>query len=202
MNITNVYFKAVEENDSNYFLNKGAELYNQGKYNEAIEYYEIAAIMNNAQAINNLGYCYLYGRGISKDEKKAILYFEIAAKQNNIDALYKIGTFYLSGTVVEKDNNLALYFLNRATDEILEQKREIIEFPSLCYTLANEYMKDIDNYSLIEIYDLLINAKDGYEYEIEENGATYYQKNYDEVLKMLENPKFEEFKDEDDEYDE
>ncbi len=192
MNISNVEFKATEQNDSFYFLNKGAKLYNKGEYLEAIEYYEIAAAMGNSHAISNLGYCYLYGRGISKDEKKAVLYFNIAANKNDVDALYKLGTLYLSGTVVNKDKEIALYLLKKA----VAQAEDLSDFPSLCYTLANEYIKDIRNNNPEEIYSLLEEAKYGYEYEIEENGATYYQKNYNEVLKMLENPLFDEFENE------
>ena len=125
MNISDIDFKAIELNDSNLFLNKGVNLYNEGKYNEAMEYYEIAAAMNNSHAISNLGYCYLYGRGITKDEKKALLYFNIAARQNDIDALYKLGTLYLSGTIVEKDNNLALYYLEKAKYNAIKEYENI-----------------------------------------------------------------------------
>lgn len=195
MNISDIDFKAIELNDSNLFLNKGANLYNEGKYNEAMEYYEIAAAMNNSHAISNLGYCYLYGRGIPKDEKKALLYFNIAARKNDIDALYKLGTLYLSGTIVEKDNDLALYYLEKAKYNAIKEYGDLVNYPSLCYTLAREYMKNIEKYRYEEIYELLEDARYGFEYEIEERGATYYKNNYMEVLKMLKNPMFDEFRD-------
>lgn len=194
MNISNVDFKAIEQNDSNYFLNKGANLYNKGEYLGAIEYYEIAASMGNSHAISNLGYCYLYGRGIPKDEKKAVLYFNLAANKNDIDALYKLGTFYLSGIVVKKDTEIALYFLERAKAQV----HNLSDFPSLCYTLACEYIKDTNQYEPYKIFDLLEEAKYGYEYEINEHGATYYQKNYEAVLKILEDSMFDEFRDQED----
>ena len=175
-------------------IKKGADLYNGENYTEAIEYYQIAAAMKNSIAVSNLGYCYLYGRGIPKDEEKAVLYFTIAARQNNIDALYKLGTFYLSGKVVKENHDLALYYLEKARSEVLEQGHDLSDYPSLCYTLASEYMKDIRNYDYREIFDLLDDAKYGFEYEIEENGATYYQKNYEEVLKMIENHLFDDLR--------
>lgn len=190
MNIKKVEIKAIEQNDSNYFLHKGAILYNKGEYLKAIEYYEIASAMGNSHAISNLGYCYLYGRGIQKDEQKALLYFSIAASKNDVDALYKLGTFYLSGICVDKDNEVALYLLNKAAD----YAHNLLEYPSLCYTLATEYLKDIENNSVDNIYYLLETAKSGYEYEIEVNGASYYEKYYKEVLKTMENPIFDEIK--------
>lgn len=197
MKISNVDLKAIEQNDSNYFLNIGANLYNKGMYKEAMEYYNIAASMNNSHAISNLGYCYLYGRGVEKQEKKALIYFEIAARQNDIDALYKLGTFYLSGIIVEKDRKIAMYFLEKAKKEaIIQNDGELINYPSLCFTLAKECMKE-NNYDIDEVYDLLDNAKYGYEFEIEINGAEYYRKNYEEVNKILDNEIFDEYKEAD-----
>ena len=191
MDILNVDYIAIDRNDSNHFLSLGAELYNKGKYLEAIEYYELAAAMGNSHAISNLGYCYLYGRGIPKDEKKALLYFNIAANKNDIDALYKIGTFYLSGKYVTKDKDIAMYFLNKAFEEAIENYGDLTQFPSLCLTLAKEYMEDDEKDPLL-IYKLLTDAKVGYEYEIGENGASYYTESYNKVLEMLDNPMFEE----------
>lgn len=196
MNISKIDFNAIGQNDSDYFLNKGAELYNANKYNEAIEYYQISAAMKNHSAISNLGYCYLYGRGVDKDETKAVLYFTIAARQNDVDALYKLGTLYLSGKIVEKDSNVALYFLEKARNEAIIQDGDLDRYPSLCYTLANEYMKNLEEHDCTEIFDLLNTAKYGYEFEIEENEATYYQKYYEEVIKLIEDPMFDDIRDE------
>lgn len=194
MEIKNVDYIAIDRNDSNHFLDIGADLYNDEKYIEAIEYYELAAAMGNSHAISNLGYCYLYGRGIPKDEKKALLYFNIAANKNDIDALYKIGTFYLSGNYVTKDEEIAMYFLHKAFEEALKKNGNLIEYPSLCLTLATEYMKDLENNDILLIYKLLHDAEVGYSYEIEERGASYYQKNYEKVQELLKDPIFDDFK--------
>jgi len=188
MDITSVELMAAERSDANYFLNKGADLYNDGKYKKAMEYYEVAAGMGHPQAVSNLGYCYLYGRGVSKDEKKAFLYFSIAASRENIDGLYKMATFYLRWECRRKRMRKSqMYLLEKA----VEYAEDLDEYPSLALTLSKEYMKR-DEVDTFHIFVLLSAAKFGYEREIEENGAIYYQKYLDEVDEILEEPQYQE----------
>lgn len=49
----------------------GFILAQQELYDMAFEWYEKAAKQNYEEAIANLGYCYLYGRGVQKDKEKA-----------------------------------------------------------------------------------------------------------------------------------
>ncbi|MEM0513664.1 hypothetical protein VPJ60_09160, partial [Limosilactobacillus fermentum] len=53
---------AIEKDNADHLLDKGAYYYGEGQYAEAVEYYRLAAAMGSTQAIANLGYCYLYGR--------------------------------------------------------------------------------------------------------------------------------------------
>lgn len=62
---------AIENNDSNKILTAGADYYRDEDYENAFKYYNLAASMGNKQAMSNLGYCYLYGRSIEKDEEMA-----------------------------------------------------------------------------------------------------------------------------------
>ena len=192
MEITKAEKEAIKQNDSYYLLSKGVSLYNKGAYKEAMEYYEIAAAMGDAQAISNLGYCYFYGRDIQKDEEKGLLFFQIAANQNNVDALYKIGSLYLSGTLVEKDEEMALYYLEKAISKV--ENKSVEDYPSLDLALAKVYLKDTKKHEPAIIYHLLLWARNGYNYEIENNNATYYQKNYEEVLHLLSDPIFDEYR--------
>ena len=68
--LTNADIVAISEENDVHFNNIGAEYYRKGEYENALEYYRISASMGNDQAISNLGYCYLYGRSIEKNEKE------------------------------------------------------------------------------------------------------------------------------------
>lgn len=68
----------------------------------------------NAAAQNLLGYCYLEGDGVKKDEKKAFYWLNKAAEQNNLKALNSIGSCYENGNGVEKDEFQAYSFYKKA----------------------------------------------------------------------------------------
>ena len=93
-NLTKADLNAITLDDSNYINNKGANFYNNGQYDKAVEYYRIAAAMGNINAIANLGYCYLYGRSINVNVSEAIAFFTIASSKGDIDAAYKLGDIY------------------------------------------------------------------------------------------------------------
>lgn len=66
-------------------------------YTKAAYWWNEAAKLGNSGAMANLGWAYLYGRGVNKDEKKALYYFQIAANLDNPFALYRLGCLYESG---------------------------------------------------------------------------------------------------------
>ena len=61
------------------YYENGMRCYNAGDYAEAVKWYRKAAEQNNARAQKNLGYCYEYGQGVSKDLSKAIEMYKKAA---------------------------------------------------------------------------------------------------------------------------
>ena len=64
--LSNTEYLAIYKKDSNYINTKGANLYKEDTYDLFVEYYRLAATLGNAQAISNLGYCYLYSRSIEQ----------------------------------------------------------------------------------------------------------------------------------------
>lgn len=77
--LTKADFIAIENGDGVYLNGKGANFYRQEKYEEAIEYYRLAAAMGNVDSISNLGYCYMYARSVPGNISLALAYFEAAA---------------------------------------------------------------------------------------------------------------------------
>ena len=58
--LTNADLNALKSGDSNYLNSKGAKLYREENYKEAVEYYRIAAALGNIDAVSNLGYCSIW----------------------------------------------------------------------------------------------------------------------------------------------
>jgi len=193
---------ALDKNDSNHFLNKGANLYTKEQYEDAVEYYHLAATMGNNRAASNLGYCYLYGRHCEKNPSLAIAYFKLADERSDDDqveeASYKLGDIYEKGEFVEKDDELAYYYYDRAIRKINRWDDEAYESnPSLCYAVARAIMPEgIGPTDIKEAYRLLKFARTGYENNIE-NGFKPHEEYLERVKALLENPIFAEYIEED-----
>ena len=205
MKMTKTEYLAIENKDSNYINNKGANLYKEETYDLSVEYYRLAAAMGNDQAISNLGYCYLYGRSIEQNTDLAIAYFKIAALSKNLDAIYKLGDIYGSDKWGVKDIELSIYYYRFAADIILEgdwskyslrYHTKLCEYPSLSFALGRELSKNGSMSTDVYLSCLfLLIAKMGYEEAIR-NGDAFYQSVYENVLKLLEDEQYVEIKDE------
>ena len=183
---------AILKLDEDFLLNKGAALYAEEKYNQAIEYYRLAASMGSAQANSNLGYCYMYARSIPKDMELALAYFKIAASQNCVDALYKLGNIYKHGAEnVEPDLEMAMLYYTNALEEIGTQNLDALRYPSLLFSVAKEHMPGGSLYcDLAGAYTLLMLAQQGFETEIAE-GIHFHHASLDECTALLEDDIFE-----------
>lgn len=194
-NLTKADLNAITLDDSNYINNKGANFYNNGQYDKAVEYYRIAAAMGNINAIANLGYCYLYGRSIDVNISEAIAFFTIASSKGDIDAAYKLGDIYSRDKWGVMDKELSLYYYRMAASYIISDEwegryeiiwhRDLQRYPSLCYALARELAPGGQMITNIESsYQFLKHAEIGYKNEVE-NGVNYYNWLYERVLDML-----------------
>jgi len=71
--------KRVEAGDPVALCRQGIELYNEGDYNSAVEYYAKAAELGDAMAHFKLAAMHQLGRGVEEDEGKGMYHFEEAA---------------------------------------------------------------------------------------------------------------------------
>jgi hypothetical protein len=85
----------------------GLELESEKKFSEAVTWYRKAAAQNEANAMRNLGVCYLDGKGITKQPAEAANWFRKAADLGNQDAPDDLGDLYLDGIGVTKDEAAA-----------------------------------------------------------------------------------------------
>ena len=115
----------IEKNDSDAMLSLGA-LYYTGfpgvtqDFSKAMYYYEKAVEESgkkNAWAMNNLGYCYYYGRTGTVDYEKAYDCFAYAAMTGNVNSMYKLGDMYYYGNHVDKDVDAAFYWYSLAKQQ-------------------------------------------------------------------------------------
>jgi len=208
--LTKTDVNAIKHNDSNYINQKGADLYLKEEYEKASEYYRIASAMGNMVATSNLGYCYLYGRGMEPNLSLALAYFEIAAANGNIDACYKLGDIYGSDKWGIEDKEMSIYFYRIAASLLIDDEweedfiicltNELRKYPSLAFALGRELMPSgMLPTNLEQAYQFLIQAYFGYENELR-NGNKIYEDCFNNVINYLENPIFEPIKEKYDEF--
>lgn len=68
----------------------------------------------NAEAMNNLGYCFRFGHGVRKSERRAFRCFRAAARRGCAGAQYNLGLCYATGHGVQRDEQQALLLFERA----------------------------------------------------------------------------------------
>ena len=95
-------------------FNLGTYYFDVLDYHKAQEYYEKAAELNHAGAINNIGMFYLKGYGVPPNYEKAVEYFEKASKLGNLDATANLGSMYVDGKGVEKNFEIGYQYIEYA----------------------------------------------------------------------------------------
>ncbi len=80
----------------------------------AQEYFEKSIPLNDPIASNNLGYMYMYGRGVDKDYAKAISLFEAAAEAGLPEGAFNLGMAYYKGNGVKRNYTTAFGYFERA----------------------------------------------------------------------------------------
>lgn len=78
-----------------------------------------AAASNDPVAQNCLGFMYMSGCEVAKDEKEAVKWYRKAAAQNYAPAQDRLGDMYQYGIGVEKDEKEAVSWYRRAVDQNL-----------------------------------------------------------------------------------
>lgn len=192
---------AIDRKDDIYINAKGAKLYGNQYYANAVEYYRLGAAMGNVNSISNLGYCYLYGRYISQNTTLAIVYFKIAMEKGSPDAAYKLGDIYSRDKWGMKDKELSIYYYSLSAKYIIGSDWQSMEtlyyadalqnFPSLCFALARELAEGGAMITDIRMsYQFLLHAKIGYESELA-HGFDMYFKAYKDVIKLMEDSQYD-----------
>lgn len=99
---------------------------------------------------NNLGQCYLEGKGTPKDPKKGMEHLEIAAKYGLADAMYNCGLHYNNGIHTKKNPQKAIRYFEDAAE-----RGDILSME----TLLKLYSKGSDYFNLTEASRIAIMLK-------------------------------------------
>ncbi len=117
----NWYSAAAAKGNATAYTQLGLMLSNgegveQADLPKAVTCFQLAAEMNDAAAKTALAECYLYGKGVEKDEARAIELLKEAADQGNVRAMDRLGTCYHKGVGVEQNYAEALRLFSRAAE--------------------------------------------------------------------------------------
>ena len=94
--------------------NFGRNAFASGDYNSARRWYQVAAVLGNAKAQNNLAGLYAEGHGGEKNDALAAKWFERAAEQGVSAAKVNLSNFYEEGRGVARDTGKAVALLESA----------------------------------------------------------------------------------------
>lgn len=92
-----LYKKAIENGEIQWFLDKAEE--------------------NIPQIQAQLGYCYMNGIGVDKNQEKAFYWNQVGANNNNARAQYNLSICYHLGVGVEPDDTKALEWIKKAAEQ-------------------------------------------------------------------------------------
>ena len=107
---------AIAQQNASQLLKQGDDFYAAKQYKQAVENYQKAAQLGNAEAQFNYAYALYNGEGIDRDYASAAMWFKRAARQNFAKAQYNLAYCYMYGRGVPADYDKALRYLTDAAN--------------------------------------------------------------------------------------
>lgn len=117
---------------------------------KALNYWEAAAALNDAEAMARIGYTYVYNK---KDIPQGIEWYEKAADQNNALALNNLGYMYEKGEGVDVDYAKALDYYESAVDA-----GDIEAFGNIGRMYRDGNGVDVDYAKAVECFEKAVDA--------------------------------------------
>jgi tetratricopeptide (TPR) repeat protein len=100
--------------DAKWQQEMGVAYFRQKDFGAAVKCFTQAAELGEAEAQCYLGFCFMYGQGVDKDEAKSLTWFLKAAAQGNVGAEYCLGGAYYLGRGVLQDFSAAVKWWRKA----------------------------------------------------------------------------------------
>ena len=96
-------------------------------HNQAFIWYKKLADKEDSNGINYIGYCYLHGIGVKKDEKEAFAYYQKSANKEDPNGIFRVGFCYYHGIGVEMNKHKAFeHYLKLAEMVILSESLKLL----------------------------------------------------------------------------
>lgn len=95
----------------------GRELFNDGKYYDAVPYLQVAAEGGHILGGRLYAWCLLYGKGTNPNPRAAVFYFDRAARDGDAEAQYELGYCYYAGEGVQRDYETAAYWYAKSAEQ-------------------------------------------------------------------------------------
>lgn len=97
---------AINPTDANAQNDLGVKFYNENKdYSEAIKWFKKAAAQGHKYAEYNMGLCYEYGNGTTKNKQEALAWYKKAKNHGHPDAAKRIAELTKPATVAKAPTN-------------------------------------------------------------------------------------------------
>ena len=113
-----------------YYGNEGFEQ----SYENAVDWYKVAAEKDYRPAQCDLGLMYRLGRGVEQDYDTALTWYRKAANQGSAVGQYNVGFFYYKGWGVDQNYSQALYWTRKAADQDYDAAQNLL---GLMYEFGN-----------------------------------------------------------------
>lgn len=118
---TNTFAQSIAEKE----YRQGESLFNQGKAEEAFKLLKSSAGRGYGPAMNAIGYCYQYGKGVSRNNTYALQWYMNAYVQGDLEGAYNYGWMHLRGDC-KRDKTLAKKYLTMAANGGHAKAKEIL----------------------------------------------------------------------------
>ena len=112
--IANILLGFIDEDTIPIIIKLADKADEDKRYEDALEFYKLAAEANNFEAIYRLGTYYYYGKGVTQDYFESVKWYLIAAEQGYAPAQSSLGRCYVYGEGVIKDEVEAVKWYRKA----------------------------------------------------------------------------------------
>ena len=110
------YQKSAELGEKWAMYSLGKLYQNNEECEKAIVYYKKALEAGMEDVLNDIGDCYLFGKGIANDEKEAVVWYKKGANKGNKESMYAMGLIHLNSDCLQ-DYKKAMYWFEKAAGE-------------------------------------------------------------------------------------
>ncbi len=86
-------------------------------HSQSIDAMKAAADAGNPDAQFDLGYAYLFGEGVGRDDTEAVYWFFLSAEQDHMYAQYFLGALLEEGRGISQNSRRAAQYFNAAAEQ-------------------------------------------------------------------------------------